>query len=281
MQTPSLKKKNTGVLQLWKKMVRWKADLCPSVSCGLTMGDVYWYWLSTGDRDEVDTDSEIRRDVFIKRKKKSSLCVHICVCRGGGTNLSHLNSKISQRERRTKTEEESLQTKSGLLTAHGNKHQGLQFNSSCGTAKVSYCSSTTVLCGGGIAKWVNSRAYEKSPRRLCPLNPLYYSPLSSSLVKLLLLQIVMGIDFFYWSGLSSACQMSLCSLLAVYRQRMRWMLIDFLQRIQPSFWPQVFWCADWKLSRKRTFCSIKINHYSIKTLLKNKTNQTNEELVNI
>lgn len=196
MQTPSLKKKNTGVLQLWKKMVRWKADLCPSVSCGLTMGDVYWYWLSTGDRDEVDTDSEIRRDVFIKRKKKSSLCVHICVCRGGGTNLSHLNSKISQRERRTKTEEESLQTKSGLLTAHGNKHQGLQFNSSCGTAKVSYCSSTTVLCGGGIAKWVNSRAYEKSPRRLCPLNPLYYSPLSSSLVKLLLLQIVMGIDFF-------------------------------------------------------------------------------------
>lgn len=59
-------------------------------------------------------------------------------------------------------------------------------------------------CWGSIAKWVNSSAYEKSTRRLCPLNPLYYTPLSSSLVKLLLLQIAMGIDFVYWSGLSSS-----------------------------------------------------------------------------
>lgn len=76
-------------------------------------------------------------EMFSLKGKKKSLCVCMCVCRGGGTNLSYLrctaNMKIYQRERRNKKEEESLQTKSengGLLTAHGNKHQGLQFNSS-------------------------------------------------------------------------------------------------------------------------------------------------------
>lgn len=71
--------------------MRLKADLCSSVFCGLTMRDVYRYWFSVGDGDEVDT----HRD----EKKKGCPCVSACT--GGMAHISDTGVWGSESEEKT------------------------------------------------------------------------------------------------------------------------------------------------------------------------------------
>lgn len=105
--------------------MRLKADLCSSVFCGLTMRDVYRYWFSVGDGDEVDTHRDEKKDVLVCLRAQGKWHTSLTLVYGA----VKVKRRHIKRKGETKEEEESGPTERenrGLLMLHGSRLPGLQ-----------------------------------------------------------------------------------------------------------------------------------------------------------